>query len=302
MGDVASTYPPGPVYEVADRALGSLDLYGRYRAGHVTQRAFAAGVLANKAHLVDLGLAPADVHFATRFPADPIVCARRIVADLVKVGILDHAGSDPSPFSSAEGVAREMDHGPYSTYIYPEEALALHLITASIRPRRTVFCGSYYGYWAMWALAAVHHSSDVVLIDPDAAACRVAAQNLKAFGYDSFARVVVGDAVEELPRLGMVDLIVIDAETPESEPDLRRRGKGIYTALLSVALDAMSNGGVVVFHNVVQHHFNEDSFFVALIRRYEREYGAMLKTAGSELAAFHVYPTTEGLAVGRSRR
>ena len=75
------------------------------------------------------------------------------------------------------------DHGPFRTYIYPEEARLLFAIADILRPKAAIFLGSYYGYWARAPLAVIaRHGGRAVLVDPDPQAQAVARRNLKSAG------------------------------------------------------------------------------------------------------------------------
>lgn len=293
------------MFDHVDAALAHLEFYEDFRADRLSAAGFAAAVLGSRDELIGRGVAPDDVHFATRFPPDPAARAEAIAQRLRRRGVLDGVVTDRAGDADfAADVAATFDHGPYCTYIYPEEALLLRLIVRSSRPQRAAFLGSYYGYWACWALdelaAGGGHAE---LIDLDPAVSALATANIKRRGLESVASVGTADAIEVVAAGGRrFDLIVIDAETAADHPDPERRGKAIYHPMLAAALGAALPGAIVLFHNVVLSHFNADPFFAQLIERYRREYARLLPLAGQQLVGFAAHDTTEGIAAGRVRR
>ncbi len=60
-----------------------------------------------------------------------------------------------------------------------------------------MFLGSYYGYWAAWAVPAVAaRGGRVTLVDPDPTACAVARRNFAPYG--DAVRIVSRDRRKQL--------------------------------------------------------------------------------------------------------
>jgi hypothetical protein len=121
------------------------------------------------------------VHF---YPTDRDVFVREALAGLVRAGVLPTDSYDIHGWYEAVGHAARYDHGPYRTYIYPEESQLLFALTSIVRPRRTIVLGSYYGYWIHFGLVASRAwNGQAVLVDPDEEVQAVARRNATAYGF-----------------------------------------------------------------------------------------------------------------------
>ena len=90
----------------------------------------------------------------------------------------------------------------------------------------------------------------MTLVDPDPTACAVARRNFASYG--DAVRVVTATGQDALAEnRAPLDLVVIDAELPRTDPDPELRGKGVYRALLAAALPHLAPGAHVVAHNIL---------------------------------------------------
>ncbi|MFO0173769.1 MAG: hypothetical protein ACK51W_15040, partial [Aphanizomenon sp.] len=111
----------------------------------------------------------ADVDFAKRYPGS--------INSFISTTYQDPTFQDwlllpedwQSVCQSAEQTIRgSFEHQSAATYIYPEEGYLMLTLAQAFRAKRAIFLGSYYGYWAAWAMAALELvGGTAVLLDPN---------------------------------------------------------------------------------------------------------------------------------------
>lgn len=291
----------GPIFERVDEVLRECPDYLDFRAGRRSREEFSAFLERERERLVGRGVPANDVHFAKRFPASMDTLVEQAFAELAPMGL-----SLPPDFSVVSGsmamrLGGHFDHQGFGTYIYPEEGRLLLAIALAWRPRRTIFLGSYYGYWAAWALPGIAAGGgSAVLLDPDPRAAAVAQDNLSRLDPDARLEVVCSTGEDYLARHGggPYDLVVLDAELPRTHCDPARRGKGIYAHLLRAVLPHLAPRSLLVCHNILLSDHSGCAFFDEVIARNQEELGPFLELARREYGLFVGLPTTEGVGVG----
>lgn len=282
----------GPVFEIARPVLERLPHHARRGPGASDTAQWAEAIDRARPALLKAGFPPGEIPFLKRMPADPEGLIAEILADLTRKGWLSEAG--------IRQPARRpplFDHGGRTTFIYPEEGALLACLTAALRPRRTVFLGSYYGYWASFAVPEiVACDGQAVLVDPDPAVAAIARSN---FGALPAVEVVCDTAESYLSTCtGAFDLVVLDAELPRDHPNPALRGKGLYHRLLLDVMPHLKAGAMLVAHNILFEDRTGDPFFDAVIARNRAELGPFM-TLARDAFDFVAYGTTEGVGIGR---
>ncbi|HTU46272.1 MAG TPA: class I SAM-dependent methyltransferase [Bryobacteraceae bacterium] len=293
----------GPIYDIAHPLLESRGEYQSFVQGGARDE-FSAFLDVIAPELIAVGLPPEDVHFAKRYPPSAKLFVRAALQTLVSRGLLPHANYDEEGYDAvATEMERYYEHGPFRTYIYPEEARLLFAIVDIVRPKSVVFLGSYYGYWAHAALSAVaRHGGRAVLIDPDPKAQEVAFRNLEQAGLLEIVNVAVTTGQEYLKQTTEIfDLVVLDAETPRDYPDPEQRGKAIYAPLLRQALPRMTPDALLVCHNILFTNLTDCAFLDGVIARNHHELGAFLELVRREFTGLVECTSTEGIGVARRR-
>jgi predicted O-methyltransferase YrrM len=301
-----SAFPPrrkvvGPIFNAVDQVLHQRQEYIQFRTGVLPRSAFGLFLDGMAEELVAHGVPAADVHFAKRYPHSEETFVDEALSDLVARGMIDTAQYDRALFAATQAEAARFDHDGYSTYIYPEEARLLFALTDIVKPRRALFLGSYYGYWASWALPPLLRGGGrAVLVDPDERVHRVARANLAAAGRSHAVELATttGERFLEETR-ELFDFVVLDAEGPRDHPDPEQRGKRVYRPLLQHVLPRLAPGALLVCHNILLSDHSGASFFQGVIERNRDELGPFMALAGREFEGFTSYPSTEGVGVGR---
>src|SRR5215468_8904718 len=165
----------GPVFAAAHAALVDSAIYRSFRAGCAPKVDYYRLVEARADALQRLGVPRADIPFIKRFPRCARTCMNSIVADLHRRGILPTERHDVQLLCQTERALFRYEHGRFKTCIYPEEGMLLGAIANICGPRHAIFLGSYYGYWAHWAIdIIVARGGRVTLVDPDGECCAIA--------------------------------------------------------------------------------------------------------------------------------
>lgn len=296
--------PAGPVYDLAEAVLRDRAEFAAFRNGTLSRDHFATFLDAMAADLCRAGLPADDVQFAKRYPSNETTFVDDSLARLAAAGIIPTMDYDRAGFERAAAAARgQYQHGPFATYIYPEEARLLFAVCDILRPRRTVVLGSYYGYWAYWAAAAIaRHRGTIVLVDPDGRAQAIARQSFERLGLSQCTDIVEATGEAYLARGDEAfDAVVIDAELPRTNVNPLYAGKGIYALLLDAALARVRPGAALICHNILFDDIAGVAFFDRIIDRNQRELAAFLSLVARCCDGFVECTSTEGVGVGRLR-
>ena len=244
--------PPGPIFDHMHAVLSEFSVYGDYCAGRLTREAYMAGLEAHAAGITDrLGGSKHLYRLALRFPPDFDAEADEVLSVLLAKGLVSEHRSGPAFEAYREKLAASYDHGTNRTYILPDDARLLYFISMAVKPERMIVAGSYYGYWAAWAMPGVEAAGgEAVLLDPNAAVCALAGQNFRSLGYGARTTVHAKKAEDVFPTIAPgVDLVLLDAAGPDEHPDPAYRSKGIYGFLIGGIFEKMRDGALLVVHN-----------------------------------------------------
>jgi predicted O-methyltransferase YrrM len=293
----------GPFFASAYSVLKDAPEFQSFRSGTLSREKYAALLDRLAPELIAAGLPAEDVEYAKRYPVSDEAFVRDALNDMVARGILDTSAYDEEFYQTLEAELRDFDHQHLRTYIYPEESRLLFAVADIIKPKNAVFLGSYYGYWAYPAAAAiVRGGGKVVLVDPDEKTQEIARQNFAGAAHAAGMDYAVTTGEEFLARNEeLFDFVVIDAEGPRTHPDPEQRGKRVYRSLLENSLPHLAPSSVLVCHNILFTHFEESDFFARTIKRNTDELDSFLELARREFPDFTEYTSTEGVGVGSRR-
>jgi predicted O-methyltransferase YrrM len=300
MGSAKQAPKAGPVFEIARPLLEDQPRYRAFQQGG-DRAAFAEFLDTIATDLVAAGLPPEDVHFAKRYPRNAARFVNEMLEELAARGIIPGVAYDERRYEELDAAMRaNYSHGGFRTYIYPEEKRLLFAVVEIVRPKSVVFLGSYYGYWAHAALAAlVGHGGRAVLVDPDPRAQDVARRNLAAAGLSSVEVAVMSGQEFADKAAGPYDLVVLDAEGPRDHPDPEQRGKRIYTPLLRHILPHLTGDALMACHNILFQDIAGCSFFDGILERNHAELDEFMSLASAEFSASYECPSTEGVGFWR---
>jgi predicted O-methyltransferase YrrM len=125
--------------------------------------------------------------------------------------------------------------------VSPTQGKLLHLLVRSIGAGRVLEIGTLAGYSAIWMARALPADGQLTTLEVDGTAATVARRNLDRAGVGSLVEIVVGPALDTLPRLsGPFDLVFVDADKPSN------------AAYVDWAVRLGRPGTVIVVDNVVR--------------------------------------------------
>jgi predicted O-methyltransferase YrrM len=101
--------------------------------------------------------------------------------------------------------------------VTPPQGKLLHLLARACGARRILEIGTLGGYSTIWLARGMRAGGRLITLELDPAHAAVAETNLKRAGLESVVEVLVGSALDALPRIaaegrGPFDLIFIDAD------------------------------------------------------------------------------------------
>ena len=151
-----------------------------------------------------------------------------------------------------ENIYENYNHGGFYTFISPEDEILIYVMSKIIQPKNAFVAGSYFGYWAVWAMKTISEiGGTIVLSDIDKDACALAKKNFSNLGYEKNTKVCCEDAVTLLSnRKEPVDMLMLDAMGNWNDPRPDYRGKRIYLPILESARHVLKKGSAVILHNM----------------------------------------------------
>jgi predicted O-methyltransferase YrrM len=148
--------------------------------------------------------------------------------------ILDHA------------LARSRESELPEINVSPAQGKMLMLLAKSVRARTILEIGTLGGYSTIWMARALPPDGKLVTLEFEPKHKEVARKNLQQAGFDSKVEIMLGAAVENLPKLlvdsrAPFDFIFIDAD------------KESYSEYLEWSLKLSKPGTLIVADNVVRN-------------------------------------------------
>jgi len=135
-----------------------------------------------------------------------------------------------------EGVARRRRFLPI---IGPSRGQILVNVIREVKPKHILEVGTLIGYSAILMGKELGSDAHLISIEIDANNAKIAEKNIRKAEIPPTVKVLVGDAIEIIPKLeGMFDLIFIDADKRE------------YLDYLRLIENKLHKGSVIVADNV----------------------------------------------------
>ncbi len=121
-----------------------------------------------------------------------------------------------------------------------EDGRKLRLLVEAMDAKRVVEIGTSTGYSALWICLGLQSTGGkLTTFEIDAGRAAQARRHLEEAGVDKLVEIVVGDAHENVKRLGgPIDLVFLDADKPG------------YTAYLQALLPLVRPGGLIAADNM----------------------------------------------------
>ncbi|KIJ43185.1 hypothetical protein M422DRAFT_25796 [Sphaerobolus stellatus SS14] len=120
------------------------------------------------------------------------------------------------------------------------QAKFLHLLARTFKAKRILEVGTLGGYSTIWLARALPEDGELITLEISETHAEVARQNLAHAGLDSKVKVIVGPAIESLPKIEpSFDLAFIDADK-ENNLEYFKEAKRL-----------VRQGGIIIVDNVV---------------------------------------------------
>jgi len=290
----------GTVHRLVCDRLRRLPAFEQFRVGGLQRSSFQQVV--EKLDHADWGLTEDQLNLATRFPTDPARAVDAMLRSLVDGGAINTTAYPEDEFRAhALDVERRFAHGRNVTFIFPEEARLLFALAWIVRPQRTVFLGSYYGYWAIWAMPGIAAAGGrAVLIDLDPSVLELSRVNMERFGYADHCSFSCHDAAAHLQGSpDLYDLAVLDAEGPPDEGPPERRAKAIYGPLTEAVTPRLRPSGLLVAHNMLLDNLTDNAYFGRKIAANRRQFDRFFDHVAQAYDVQRTFATSEGVGVYR---
>ncbi|MEI2263954.1 O-methyltransferase [Erwinia sp. CGal63] len=127
--------------------------------------------------------------------------------------------------------------------VSPNQGKLLHIYARMMGAKRVLEIGTLGGYSTIWLARALPEDGKVITLEYEPRHAEIAAKNIRRAGLESRVTILVGPALESLPKLhssAPFDLIFIDADKKNNP------------AYLEWALKYSRKGTVIVGDNVVR--------------------------------------------------
>jgi len=127
--------------------------------------------------------------------------------------------------------------------VSPNQGKLLHIFARMMGAKRILEIGTLGGYSTLWLAKALPEDGKVITLEFEPRHAGIAAQNIRRAGLESRVTILVGPALESLPKLAHsapFDLIFIDADKKNNP------------AYLQWALKYSRKGSVIIGDNVVR--------------------------------------------------
>lgn len=174
----------------------------------------------------------------------------RYLAILENKGIIPNKGYDKERFAQVRNEVRNVFACGKKTSIRPEEERLLYALSEIVRPNSVVGIGSYFGYAMSWIVAGMDPKGTAYLIDPNQEVSDLAQSNFQRLGLGERVSSINADFFDVVDDLPKTDLVWIDASGPKSTLNSDQRHKKIYGPIIESLDEKVTDGGIVLAHNV----------------------------------------------------
>ncbi|MCL2159581.1 MAG: class I SAM-dependent methyltransferase [Oscillospiraceae bacterium] len=236
-----------------EKALSEKDYYKEYLGGKMDSAQFREAMRSDKSLLDASWLNEYNLNRISLMPPDEKLPADTIVKYLAENRIISKYEDMYEGFDEYRArIRKNYDHGEFITFIYPEDERLLYAVAKITQPKNVFVAGSYYGYFAIWAMKTVCENGGMAtLSDINEKVCEVAKKNFEKLGYGDNTEVCCEDAKALfMRRREPIDMLVLDATGRHDDPRPEYRGKRIYGAFLRDAKHLLKKGSAIVIHNM----------------------------------------------------
>lgn len=144
-------------------------------------------------------------------------------------------------YKKADEVLRSIESKAWRRYfpiIGPEKGRILVDVIRKIKPKRILKVGTLVGYSTIFMAKELESHAEIITIEIDEDEAEIAKENIRKADVKPSIRVLIGDALDTIPRLdGQFDMVFLDADKSE------------YFDYLKLIEDNLHKGSVIVADN-----------------------------------------------------
>lgn len=292
----------GTAYHKIINRMEPHEAFQAFREGTMELSHYVSWINSNEELLMQTGLTRDEVHLSGRLRFGEKEYVDGLIRHLYEEGLIPSCAYDKPAFDAArERIYALFDHGQRTTYIFPEEERLAFAVASILKPKSIGVFGSYYCYWAIWAIVGAGATLEqAVCVDTDDAVNALARQNFSKLGIEQ-VDVITADAVKYLSEVQhFFDLSLVDAEGPEDHPDPVYRKKNIYTPIVRQLLPRKCPGSVIMLHNMLlENRCVADEYFNTSVEKNRKSFAPMFELFDRHRATWTSFETSEGVGVCR---
>lgn len=151
----------------------------------------------------------------------------------------------PPDEALAGALSRAQAAGLPEIHVAPGHGKLIYLLAKMIGARRILEIGTLAGYSTIWLARALPEHGRLVTLEVDPEHAEVAGENVRAAGLGSRVEIVVGPALDTLPRVvdaadAPFDLVFLDADKSE------------YCAYFEHVMCRVRSGSLILGDNVIR--------------------------------------------------
>jgi len=242
----------GRSWDIYEKILSKYDFFNDFRAGNLSKDDYKAKMEENKSDILAAGIGDYDFFRMSR----SVSGNREVIAMLedfkAQCGFADINYGEKEFRNYYDIIHPNYEDGGFGTAIFPEDELFMYAAAKLTSPKTMFMAGSYFGYWAIWAMEAIKANGGIATlsdINPDV--MRVAEANMAKFGFSDNVVCTTDDAEKLLLSSDEpIDLLALDATGAWNDPRPTHRGKILYSTLLAAARHRLHMGSIIVIHNL----------------------------------------------------
>jgi predicted O-methyltransferase YrrM len=144
-----------------------------------------------------------------------------------------------------EGLKRANDAGLPEIQVSATQGKFLYLLAKLVGARRILEVGTLGGFSTIWLARALPEGGRLITLELDSKHAEVAGKNIEAAGLASKVEIIVGSALETLPKVCAnatepFDVVFLDADKPG------------YAAYFDQVMKAVRSGSLILADNVIR--------------------------------------------------
>jgi predicted O-methyltransferase YrrM len=287
----------GTAYSKISNFFKDNEQYISFREEHISRDFFQNYIEENWSSFNILNKDQANL--SARFPINEENFIDKILLELYNNNIIQSVKYPKENFLKyRKKVYESFNHEDNITYIFPEEERIMYALFYILKPKKSVFMGSYYGYWAVWCLPHLLENSEIYLLDVDRKVLDLSKENfLKLHNNINNIYFINEDAIDFVTKIDSIDYAILDAEGPKDYGPIELRDKRIYSPMMKSLYRGLSKKSVVIAHNILLENFSNGKYFDRKIESNLEQFQDLYNFISENFKMNLNFNTTEGIGI-----